>query len=68
VDPGTGPDMTSKRKVPSPFRDSNTDNLARSQSLYRLSYPGSYSESEVYSTNTVTEQCKKVKGKVIPVL
>jgi hypothetical protein len=34
-----GPDAVSKRKIPSPCRESNPDRPARSESLYRLSYP-----------------------------
>jgi hypothetical protein len=41
VGPRADLDAVSKRKIPSPRRDSNPDHQARSQSLYRLSYPGS---------------------------
>jgi hypothetical protein len=39
VGPRAGLDTAVKRKIPSSRRKSNPDRPARSQSLYRLSYP-----------------------------
>jgi hypothetical protein len=46
VGPVVGLDTVSKRKIPSPCRDSNSDRPARSQSLYQMSYPASYTHTK----------------------
>ena len=39
VDPRAGLDGYTKEKISRPYQDSNPDRPARSESLYRLSYP-----------------------------
>jgi hypothetical protein len=50
-----GLDAVAKRKFPSPRSDSNPDHPARSQSLYRLSYPGPWRDLSVAENDTVSE-------------
>jgi hypothetical protein len=68
VGPRAGLDAVSKRKIPSPRRDSNPYHPARSQSLYRLSYPGSYDTARQNKMNKKETTIKytrlyKFKGK-----
>jgi hypothetical protein len=49
--------MVSKRKIPSPHRESKPDHPARSQSLCRLSYPGSTREKEECKFSLIKGTC-----------
>jgi hypothetical protein len=54
VDPRAGPDEVVKRKIPSPYRDSNPDHPARSPALYHWAILANNNNNNNNNNNTIT--------------